>query len=245
MNLEGLTEKWSNNPAISKRVKYYENMDGDMVAKVCTKCAKTKSMDDYGKNKGKLGGRKSECKSCKSESNRKWNKSNKEHMAKLVRKWYEENKERKDESVRRWNKDNPDRIILKDQRRRARKKLLPDDFTTDQMSDTLISFRGGCALTGDTTDIHWDHVIPLVTGHVGTVYGNMIPLRGDLNLSKSDANIFKWFEANKQRFDLDQLQFDRLVDWLAVTNGMTVEEYTEYVYQCYENPNKIDDIKAN
>jgi hypothetical protein len=119
------------------------------------------------------------------------------------------------------------------ERRRARERSLPDTFTLTQLNETLAQFNGGCALTGDSFAIHWDHVIPLATGHGGTIYGNMIPLRADLNVSKSDANIFEWFKTNKQRFELSQERFDALIRWLAQVNEMSTSEYRDYVYEAH------------
>jgi hypothetical protein len=178
------------------------------------------------------------------EYNRKYRIDNKEFKAEIARKYYDKNRERIIENYRKWKSDNPKRVILKRQRRRARQKALLDDFTAIQMKSTFDDFNG-CALTGESGEIHWDHVIPISIGHGGTTYGNMVPLRPDLNLSKQNANIFEWFEANRQRFNLEQERFDRLIEWLGKANGMTVEEYRAYVYECHANPNEIDDAMAN
>jgi hypothetical protein len=162
---------------------------------------------------------------------------NKEVYAERNRAYWEANKEHMAELTRNWRRNNPEKDTLISERRRARKKSLPDDFTEAQMLETL-DFFGGCALTGVTTDIHWDHAVPLATGHGGTTFGNMIPLRSDLNLSKSDGNIFEWFERNKERFNLAQSQFDRLVEWLAGINGMTTSEYRSFVDECFDNRRK-------
>jgi hypothetical protein len=268
VNIEGLTGKLSN-----KNIKYYEDCDGDIVAKTCSICNKVKELSDFAKNSSGLGLRRSTCKSCRAVADRKyheqnrdkrnhynrnyreanrehmvelsrnWRKQNSEQMSKLNRHWREQNTERMAELNRNWRIKNHDRALVLYQRRRARKKLLPDNFTSEQMATTLGFFRG-CALT-DSAEIQWDHVIPLTTGRGGTIFGNMIPLRADLNLSKNASNIFEWFSANQQRFNLEQERFDRLIEWLGKANGMTVEEYRDYVYECHANPNVIDDAKAN
>jgi hypothetical protein len=165
---------------------------------------------------------------------RNWRRENPEYS----RKYHEANRERKNEASRKWRIDNPERAVIQVQRRRARKSSLPDNFTPEQMASTFEYF-GGCALTGDTANVQWDHVIPIATGYGGTTYNNMIPLRADLNLTKHTANLFEWFNANRQRFNLEQERFDRLIEWLGKANGMTVEEYRAYVYECHANPNEI------
>jgi hypothetical protein len=202
----------------SKGVAFYENQNGDVMAKCCTKCAETKEIDSFATLKIGLGGRVSVCKDCR------------------VRE-YELNREHEIERVLKHQQDNPEKAVLRQNRRRARRKSLPNDFTNDQMAKTLELF-GGCALTGEVSDLHWDHVIPLAINMGGTTFGNMIPLRSDLNTSKSDANIFEWFERNKERFNLDQERFDRLINWLASVNGMTTAEYRSFVDECFDNRRK-------
>lgn len=167
------------------------------------------------------------------ENQRKYYAENKEAISERYREYCEDKKEYLAELCRNWRRNNPEKAMLIAERRRARKNALPDDFTEEQMRTTLDYFEG-CALTGATTDIHWDHVIPLATGCGGTTFGNMIPLSSDLNLSKNDANLFEWFNRNKDRFELSQVKFDRLVEWLANVNGMTVLGYRVYVYACFE-----------
>jgi hypothetical protein len=171
------------------------------------------------------------------EYRHKYYAENKEAISERYREYSKENREYLTELSRNWRRNNPEKDTLISERRRARKKSLPDDFTEAQMLETLDLF-GGCTLTGEVSELHWDHVIPLATGFGGTIFGNMIPLRSDLNLSKSDGNIFEWFERNKGRFNLSQSKFDKLVEWLASVNGMTTDEYRIFVDECFENRRK-------
>jgi hypothetical protein len=266
MDLEGLTEKRN-----LKGTVYYENESSEIVAKKCSNCGELKVLAEYPKEKAKLGGCSSACKECKSKRSRKWREENPEYMKtwceenrehkvelnkkwreenrdKVLgygRKWYEGNREHGAENGRKWRKENWNKVLLSAQRRRARKASLPDDLTKDQMSMILANFNGGCALSGEALDIHWDHVIPLTTGFGGTTFANMIPLRSDLNVSKYDKNIFEWFEANRQRFELSQDRFDNLIAYLASANAMSVEEYRNHVYWCHANPRNINELEAN
>lgn len=200
----------------TKRVKLEAR--GGVTGKVCTTCGTWKALDDYANDVTGLGGKESKCKMCRSNNERKWRENNKERNA---------------ARVRNWSIDNPDKVALKKQRRRAREKNLSDTFSKEQMEETLAYF-GGCALTGASVDIHWDHVVPLATDQCGTTVGNMIPLRKDLNQSKNDANIYEWFEAHKNRLNLSQERFDRLIEWLAKSNGTTPEGYRSFVYKCFK-----------
>jgi hypothetical protein len=226
-----------------------------IVGKECTKCGEWKPLiNSFYKNKEGLGGVKSVCKVCQSKVDSSVYLVNKKSRLREMTKWrsenedyyrnyYEENKEKVKGYVLNWAQKNRDKINISSQRRRARKKSLPDNFTKKQADEVMAHFRYGCALTGDA-GIHWDHTIPLEVGHGGTTYGNMIPLRSDLNMSKQDSNIFEWFDSNRQRFELSQAKFDRLIAWLAAANDVTVEEYRDYVYWCHANPNDVLESEA-
>lgn len=191
-----------------------EVIDG-VEGKECSKCKVWKAFAEYTKHHIGLGGRESVCKECRAL-------------------YYEDTKERQAEYGRLYHKNNPKNSLIRAHRRRARMISLPDDFTSEHMRKTYDYF-GGCALTGEVSDIHWDHAVPIATGYGGTTFGNMIPLRSDLNLSKGDGNLFEWFNRNKKRFNLSQSNFDRLVEWLANVNGMTTDEYHAFVDECFEN----------
>ena len=188
------------------------------------------------------------------EYNAKYREENKEQLAKYAAKYYEENKEQRakynakwreenpDKMAKcyaRWAKENPDKKAIYDQRRRARKAAMIDTITDEQYAETSAYFENACVLTGETTDLHREHAIPLSIGHGGSIRENMYPMAARLNLSKGDRNIFEWFEANRQRFELSQARFDKLIAWLASANAMTVEEYRKYVYWCHANPRKV------
>lgn len=124
------------------------------------------------------------------------------------------------------------------QKRRAKEKFLPYDYIVDKI------LYSECMLTGDINP-SIEHALPISIGHGGTTFGNCYPLRLDLNISKNDNHLFEWFEANKQRFELPQEKFVRLIDYLAVVNGLTSEEYREFYDWCFTNPRNIDEIKRD
>ncbi|KEK22513.1 hypothetical protein [Bacillus gaemokensis] len=244
-------------PRKRKKVTLEERViDGEVVVgKECTKCGEWKPLDGgFGTDTRGVGGKTSACRLCKREvssnwyienkerkldSHRKWREENKEYY----RKYYEENKGKVAGITRKWRQHNPEKYVLTRHRRSARKKALPSDFTIEHVEKVLTHFRNRCVLT-DSTDFHWDHVIPISIGHGGTVYGNMIPLRGDLNESKGDKNIFDWFKTNRQRFELSYEKFNFLIEWLAFVNGKTVQEYRDYVYWCHENPRTLENLET-
>lgn len=224
------------------------------LGKRCLECREWKDLVQFRIHRNGLGGRMSRCKKCLSERDRRyresnrdkyveWRMNNKERATEMERKWREVNKERANRTRRNWRHNNPNKEALIKQRRRSRKKSLPDNFTIQQMSEVSRYFKNRCALTGET-EITWEHALPLSIRHGGTIFGNMYPLSPRLNYSKQDSNIFEWFEANRQRFELSQERFDRLIEWLAAANEMTVEEYRDYVYWCHANPNDVLESEA-
>lgn len=240
-----------------KRVRLEDReINGVMVTgKKCTYCGEWKPLECYCVSKQHLGGRLSRCKEC----DKIYRENNKDRKIEYMRAWRRENRtytHQYEKSYRyrniiavterhkRWKEQNKDRLRLYKLRRRAKSRGLPSTLTTEQRQKIWQHFGNRCALTGCET-IHQDHAIPIATGHGGSIYGNIYPLRGDLNQSKNDENIFEWFEANRQRFKLSKDRFNRLIEWLANANGLTVDEYRDFVYWCHANPRSIDEIEAD
>jgi hypothetical protein len=236
---------------------WYENEKGEVVAKRCSKCPKIKLIEEYHKHSEGVGGRNSCCKSCKSTNSRNYRQNNREKIVELERKYreenrvkfleknrnyYENNREKYAENNRNYRKNNLDKRRIYELRRRARINGLPDTLAAEQYEKTLQYFNYTCALTGQTVNLEREHAIPIAVGHGGTTFENMYPMVNGLNQSKNDSNIFEWFEANRQRFELSQERFDRLIGWLASANAMTVEEYRDYVYWCHANPRTVDEV---
>jgi hypothetical protein len=231
----------------------YVEKDASVIAKECTRCNEIKFITDFPKQKGCFGDVRSNCKTCEVkrrqksyEDNREktlirnqfYYENNRNEILKQKSSYYESHRDKKLEINREWYKSNPEKARLIKQRRRSRESSLPDTLTQEELDVILKRFDGGCALTG-SHDIQLDHAIPLATGHGGTIFQNIIPMRSDLNNSKKHANIFEWFERNRERFSLPQEKFDSLIDWLSEINNMTVNEYRNYVYQCHKKKEAI------
>lgn len=235
-----------------------------LVARICNTCKKIKLRESFNKSKGMPGGIKPSCKECSAEYNRKYREQNKEKIAEYNRKYSsenrdkilekgrkyreenkeqieeydkvyrEENRERYSTWAREWSERNPWRVRMTKQRRRARENGLPDDFTDEDCGEMMKHFNNSCALSEETNDVHVDHIIPLSIGLGGTIKGNMLPLQGKLNISKSNRNIFQWFDKNRERLNLPQEKFDKAIRYLAEQSNMSLKEYEEYVYTCFK-----------
>jgi HNH endonuclease len=142
-------------------------------------------------------------------------------------------KECERERSKKYMKDNPDKVKRNIAKRQHRLTKLPNTFTLKNYREMLNAFDYKCALTGDASDIVIDHFIPISIGHGGNTIGNNIPLSRSINASKSNRNPFEWI---KERPDLDYERFHQIVSYLAITNGMSVSAYIEYVEWCFKHP---------
>lgn len=237
VDLDGLIEK-------SNRVGtvYYVDKQGEIISKKCLGCDVTKKLCDFNKDRESLAGKESRCKECRSKDKQKWRATKKSDIsyrrreAKRNQEYYKTNKERKINYVRKWREVNPEKEAIIAMRRRARKKELPNTLTSSEWEAVFNYFNRSCALTGRKGEVQRDHVIPLSIGRGGTILGNIIPLHRDLNASKYNLNFFDWFAESRESFGLDQRRFDEIVAYLAESNGMTAQEYEQYVRWCHDNP---------
>lgn len=231
--------------------------NGEMTARTCTNCRKLKSRSHFSTHNKGFNGLYGKCMECRREYGNQWTADNKE-LTKIrrqarsdefkeserirLRKYYLANKDWLGEINRERNrkhyKDKPEMHRLNGLRRRAMQKSLPNDLTNSEYKSTLEYFGNACAITGETEDIHADHVIPISIGHGGTTKGNMVPLTSKLNFSKNNRNVFEWFNHSKDSLNLSQSNFDTMISYLAKLNGKTISEYRDYVYWCHENEGK-------
>lgn len=121
------------------------------------------------------------------------------------RRW--KNIEREREKSKRWRKKNRKLVMVNEQRRVARKKGLPSNFTKDDWQYALDYFNGCCAACGRQMNDMFgefkpasDHWIPLSyegSDNLGTVPNNMVPLchgKGGCNNRKHGKLPVVWLE---------------------------------------------------
>lgn len=125
------------------------------------------------------------------------------------------------ESMRRSQQKHPETFRLGTQRRRARKRQLPDTFTREDWAQCLEWWNGCCAYCGTQqgfwTKITADHFIPLSADcSPGTVRENMIPACLSCNSSKHTRDATEWtvkkFGQRQAKRILERIQsyFDSL-----------------------------------
>ncbi|HYE08593.1 MAG TPA: hypothetical protein VEF53_00285, partial [Patescibacteria group bacterium] len=123
------------------------------------------------------------------------------------------------------------------------------DYDTDS---TFFDNHQSCFLTGAksegygiTKNVHLDHFIAIDTGHVGRIIGNIYPLYSKLNLSKSNKNPFEWIEEAEVKDEICIDKWNSLIKYFAYCYGLTLKEYENFVYWCYDNPRRIADIERD
>lgn len=208
-------------------------------SKVCTKCGEDKPFSEYYKHKEGKYGLRSSCKQCIADYGKKYYESNKEECLKRGREWAKRNPTKISAIQERYKEKNPERYANRWIKRRTIKRKLKYDFSPIISKRIRRITQNKCAITGDD-DTHLDHFIPMSTGHGGTYEGNLILLSKELNLSKGTRNPFIW--AKDYLTEEQQKNFTKVVEYLAELNGLTVEEYREFVFWCFENPRDVDEI---
>jgi hypothetical protein len=138
----------------------------------------------------------------------------------------------------RYNYNNPTKIFLLAQKRRAMASLLPGQFSKDEWTKVRSDYRWRCAITNQQNNISIDHFIPVITGQGGTYYGNLIPLRKEINSSKRERNPFDWAKEKDYKIELVTL-------YLAEQNALTKSEYAEFVNWCFDNKRNVDEVIAD
>ncbi|AJS59988.1 hypothetical protein [Paenibacillus sp. IHBB 10380] len=108
--------------------------------------------------------------------------------------------------------------------------------TKDWRNIFFEDFNMSCPITqlpAPFHEIHLGHFIPIHWGVGGSFVGNVFPIYGPLNISMRDYNPLDYLEWENPDFPIHPEGVDFLVDYLARCNGLTVEEYKDYVNSCY------------
>lgn len=161
----------------------------------------------------------SSCANCRKETNRKFREENKDYF----RNYQLENREQITRMVKEWNQNNTDKLQMYSvkalaKRREALAKSLPED--KQYMKE--IDQQEYCCITGVSSNLEVDHVMPLSKGYWGNSRGNLMKLYQPLNSSKHDSNVFNWIE---------QMEQERLNYLLPEGIEMTVDQFRHKVIE--------------
>jgi len=218
---------------------------GEFIFTKCTVCNELKNLDDFYADSNGFMGVRNTCKLCHDATTLLYRKKNAEKVRAINREWARNNLDKIYEMSRTWRKNNPDKykrlIKARSHKKEAMKRLLVCTFGTDDLDTLLCDFGYKCSLTL-SEDIQLDHFIPLSWGHGGTYKENLHPLDSNLNLSKSNKNPFEWI---KEHPEIPRKRFDNLVRHFARANGLTPEDFRDFVYWCDETRRSLDEVKRD
>lgn len=236
-------------------------------AKKCSKCNQIKPLYAFSKGGRHAGGVMANCKSCMSERweeyygdnredilertrerKRLYYKRNRKRLLEYVRvhyystDYYAKNRESFSRRTKKYRVENPlaSRAVI--QRRRTRKRLLPDIATLQDYIEISNAFNERCALT-DSPNYEFDHFIPLSWGHGGTYRGNLIPLEVSINGRKFNKNPISFFRELIRNGELNQDRFDALIAYLSTANGLAPDEFIQFVFWCENHKRTTDQIQ--
>lgn len=170
---------------------------------------------------------------------RSWRSRNSKHVHEQRKKYKAENAERIKEYDKQYELEHAEARRNRGRNRRVRLKKLPctlsfkdvQELKELQNHQCIISGIGECTdLATKKNQLSVDHFIPVNWGVGGHTYENCYYMYLPLNKSKRDFNPFEWIETQPEEY---QERFHTiLVPMLAERNGMSVSEFTAYVFQC-------------
>ena len=172
--------------------------------KKCPKCKLIKTLDEFGNDKRRKGGKMIWCKVCRLECARAWRTLNRDKINKKLRewycshpgknrayhlKWYSENQEKARASGHRWKTENKDKVREHNRNRRAKEKQSRGKITAREWSLLLDKYSHKCLCCGKTgVKLTLDHVIPISKGGEHKIE-NAQPLCLSCNSKKNDKTI--------------------------------------------------------
>jgi 5-methylcytosine-specific restriction endonuclease McrA len=164
----------------------------------------------------------------------------KECEGKYYGKWQRTSTKRA-EYLKQYNEEKADHILARRHNSRAKKLGLPAELSANIVVTMREEQQGRCILSGTQDELDVEHAVPLSKGG-GSTFENCYFINPYLNQYKGDKNMFEWIRGElsfvQRRF------YNVFVPMMAERNGMTPEEYKDYVYAQYEADNKEEAING-
>jgi arsenate reductase-like glutaredoxin family protein len=193
------------------------------------------SQNKYSKKRGHYIYYNPECKECKKKKSFEWIQDNRERFREINLNYFstekgKQNRRKRKETqstyYKQWCKENPNWMREYSQNRRAAKKNLEADFTSDDWQECLEYFDHECAYCGISEKEHLeqfgkqlsqDHFIPLIEDGTYTK-DNIIPSCSSCNSSKRTRSFFDWY-PNHQNFSEESLS--KIIYYLSLHEQMS------------------------
>lgn len=159
--------------------------------KKCSSCHKEKLLPEFGKDKSKKSGYRSQCKECMAEAARAYRAENPEKSRQITKAYRLRNPEKERARYTRYNKQNPEVRAMHSAKRRALHKNATPNWLTQEHHDQIkliYAHAKECELlTGDK--YHVDHIVPLQGENVSGLHvpWNLQVLPADINIKKSNS----------------------------------------------------------
>lgn len=112
------------------------------ITKICTKCAKEKSLNEFNKGNGTYGF-KYDCKQCQSIYNKETRERDRERKNEYKRSWRKKNREKENKALKIWRENNPEKAkaIRKRSKDKASMELKPHIIKDIICSSLRIVYR--------------------------------------------------------------------------------------------------------
>ena len=186
-------------------------------------------------NREKIAGKKRQYREANrekiAEQELRYQQANREKLAEYARQYREANAETIAERQRQYREANREKMRVNSSRRRARKRGLPDTFTSEQWLQCLEYHNYCCPVCGDQlrdlfgdVEPHADHWIPINyegDDNPGTVATNMICLCNTCNLLKQDTMPAIWLgrKYGKRKAKPIIARIEAYFDWVREREG--------------------------
>jgi len=130
------------------------------------------------------------------EQSKQYKRENKERIAERKKQYEQDNKEYIAECHKQYCKGNPEKRIIWEQCRRARKRELDSTLTFEQWENIKQDFNHKCAYCGKEDKLAQEHFLPLSKGGEYT-HNNIVPACKSCNSSKGNKFFHEWYPKYK------------------------------------------------
>ena len=190
------------------------------VMRKCTCCGEwlVASTVNFYRNKRSKCGLESQCKECKKNYDKQWQRVNKSRKAKnnkqYRKQYYKANKKKELEYNKQYYQSPQGKVVRFNNchRRRIKEEQQGTGITKDQWLEMMKYFDWKCAYSGErltdkTRSI--DHIVPIDAGGDNMVW-NMVPMTRSLNSSKNAKNMLEWY---REQDCYSEARLQKIYEW--------------------------------
>lgn len=215
-----------------------------MEIQTCIKCHQKKELntENFYKKSSSKRGFESQCKECRSISDKKkyqkkkdkillqkkqYYERKKDKIKERQKEYYQSNVEKCKKSSKKWDKDNPTRRRLINAKSRTLKHGSDSTLTEGDWLQIKKLFDNSCAYCGMSEakhfeifdeKLHHEHVIPLTDGG-NYEFGNVVPSCRSCNSSKANHDFKEWYPNSKVYSRVREV---KIIDYISCNERRTV-----------------------